>query len=51
MDFESPDEIDYRIKRGSKADSMLSPGKTKLLPLALMHSLRGALILKPFTHS
>ncbi len=26
MDFESPDEIDYRVKRTSKADSV-SPGK------------------------
>ncbi|XP_034230401.1 HMG box-containing protein 4 [Thrips palmi] len=25
MDFESPDEIDYRVKRGTKADTMVSP--------------------------
>lgn len=31
MDFESPDEIDYRVKRGSKADSMMSPGKINIL--------------------
>lgn len=32
MDFESPDEIDYRVKRGSKADN-ISPGKICLVCL------------------
>lgn len=34
MDFESPDEIDYRVKRGSKAESMTSPVPPRAPPQA-----------------